>query len=409
VSESPKQLNRTVSLGGASIIALAVLLAGIIAPWLLRSVPPSASVVTNPTAPSATNAVWGELILQSVEVEKPDAYVTAQYDTNVPTTWTFGNVTVPQLAQFLAQAGLPPREIARLTNQSTTTLTSRGMVVQPGTDLVLNLPSDTRRVLYSALAQLGENHLQAFPFTFRADGFDAWFADSGVSSNAIALVKQLSYRRGQTLCFSDLPEVLSTMPDPDQRRRLLKTLSRQSTVLMKLRIRPDTDVDKLLAYWGRGAQMKDARPLIESLTKIPETATLDVVHLLPPFARRRLYTYPFPPTRPEDGGEDCHWTAMNFFSDTPDNRFRNKQTCAETIVKDYYNVTGPSRYGDVVIFMDASDNVIHSAIYIAADILFTKNGASHYQPWTLMHLKDVLATYPTDQPLRVMTFRDKRY
>lgn len=348
-------------------------------------------------------------MLQSVEVEKPDAYITAQYDTNSPTTWTFGNVTVSQLAQFLAQAGFPPGEITRLTNQSTATLTSRGMVVQPGTDLILNLPSDTRRILYSALAQLGENQLQAFPFTFRADGFDAWFADSGVSSNAVALVKQLSYRRGQTLCFSDLPEVLSTMPDPDQRRRLLKTLSRQSTVLMKLRIRPDTDVDKLLAYWGRGAQMKDARPLIESLTKIPETATLDVVHLLPPFARRRLYTYPFPPTRPEDGGEDCHWTAMNFFSETPDNRFRNKQTCAETIVKDYYNVTGPSRYGDVIIFMDASDNVIHSAIYIAADILFTKNGASHYQPWTLMHLNDVLATYPTDQPLRVMTFRDKRY
>ena len=42
-----------------------------------------------------------------------------------------------------------------------------------------------------------------------------------MSSNAVALVKQLSYRRGQTLCFSDLPEVLSTMPDPDQRRRLL--------------------------------------------------------------------------------------------------------------------------------------------------------------------------------------------
>ena len=68
----------------------------------------------------------------------------------------------------------------------------------------------------------------------------------------------------------------------------------------------------------------------------------------------------------------------------------------------------PYEYGDMIVF-NSGGRAIHGCIYIAEDIVFTKNGASHYQPWTLMHLNDVLATYPTDQPLRVMTFRDKRF
>ena len=36
---------------------------------------------------------------------------------------------------------------------------------------------------------------------------------------------------------------------------------------------------------------------------------------------------------------------------------------------------------------------MHVAVYVADDIVFTKNGFHYTQPWILMHLKDMLETY----------------
>jgi hypothetical protein len=418
-SEQSDDFNVRISKFAAVIIALGMIVsATVLGSFLLRQpaetnrrTPPTPVPV--PTTIAATTNVtsgeWGDLILHSVKVEKPDAYVATAGQTNGSSQWIFRGIDPARLVQLFTTAGLPAGEVARLTTAPAMVVAGDRVTVTPGRDLVMALSPDSRRLIYAALAQFGENQFQAFPFTFRKDGVDEWFADSGLATEYIAAVKRLIYQRGEALCFSDLAEVLATIPDPDQRRRLVKTLSRQSTILMKLRVQPGTDVDKLLAYWGRGAVMKDARPLLESLREVPGGATIDIVHLLPPFARRRLYTYPFPATRPEDGGEDCHWTTMNFFADAPDMRFRDKQVCLSTLMQDYYAVSGPPRYGDVAVFVDAQGNAIHSAIYVAADILFTKNGANHFQPWTLMRTGDILASYPTDQPLRTMYWRDKRY
>ena len=44
-----------------------------------------------------------------------------------------------------------------------------------------------------------------------------------------------------------------------------------------------------------------------------------ILREMPPFARERLYTSPMP-TKPGDLKMDCHWTALNFFNETPDAR-----------------------------------------------------------------------------------------
>ena len=104
------------------------------------------------------------------------------------------------------------------------------------------------------------------------------------------------------------------------------------------------------------------------------------MHLLPPFARRRLYTY-HPVTEEKSRYHlDCHWTALNFFSEQPDDRFGDVKEVSRALNGDYHRVSGNLRLGDVVVFMDQKKPV-HSAVYVADDVLFTKNGRGSSMPW----------------------------
>ena len=51
-------------------------------------------------------------------------------------------------------------------------------------------------------------------------------------------------------------------------------------------------------------------------------------------------------------------------------------------------------YGDILLLMNDRNEIKHSAVYLADDLVFTKNGNNYRQPWMLMHIPDLLATYP---------------
>src|SRR5690606_38074055 len=108
----------------------------------------------------------------------------------------------------------------------------------------------------------------------------------------------------------------------EESTRLLKTLARKSTLMLKLRITPDTDIEALERYWSFPGS-KDIVPLLTSLKQRGTSTTLDIVHLLPRFARARLYSYPSPDEPGSMSYMDCHWTVLNFFNQEPDPRYQD--------------------------------------------------------------------------------------
>src|SRR2546421_6117613 len=106
------------------------------------------------------------------------------------------------------------------------------------------------------------------------------------------MVKELLYPLRGMQCFSDYETVLRRITSEPERFRFITALSRQSAVLVRVRIRHDTDIDKLLGYWGHGARSKDLRPLLESIQRLQDGATISLMYFLPPFVRERLYTFP---------------------------------------------------------------------------------------------------------------------
>lgn len=351
---------------------------------------------------------WGELEYARINIEPPDEFIPTGGETIAPTEWVFEGFSAAQLADFLKAAELTAAERAQLLEPATWSITTDGIRLSPKPELVLSLGLPARQQIYAVLARSTLNPRQFQPYAFRTGGFDDWIEQSGLSNTTLAWLKRLVYPRGAAICFSDLPELLSKLPTAVERQRLIKVLWRNPTILMKLCVRSNSDVDALTAYWARGWHSKDIRSLLASLTKVPGGIAMDVGHLLPPFARRRLFSYPNPATYSPAQAPDCYWTALNFFKDPPDDRFHNQTVWQEELVRNYTVVASPA-FGDVILLQDEQGKPLHAAVFIADDVVFTKNGGDFRQPWMLMRIDDLLACYhhTDDTQVKLITYRSR--
>ncbi|MBI5394398.1 MAG: hypothetical protein HZA91_03790 [Verrucomicrobia bacterium] len=281
----------------------------------------------------------------------------------------------------------------------------------PPPEFVLEMPAEARARIYGVLTAWPENGLQRFPFTLWPQYVDERFEDSGLPPEIIADIKRMLYPYQKMLLFADV-NVIMTRPLPDDvKMRVVKTLARKNTMLVNLVLNESSNVEKLAEYWGGGHRAKDIVPLLKSLKDVPGGGRIDISHLLPQFARRRIYTYPWTSLSPVDARKDCHWTAMNFFNLEPDDRFTDPEVAKREVAARYYQIIKPTKVGDLVLLMTSKAEVLHSAVYVADDIVFTKNGAIPTEPWRFMRIDDMAsyfsAFYQAEGALNVIYFRKK--
>jgi hypothetical protein len=309
---------------------------------------------------------------------------------------------------LLSRNGLTVAQVAAALAPEAVHADASGTTLVPATDFLFSLDAATRSKLSLSLAGTGVNLYLDYPFIFPGGTIDSIYADSRLQPDDVALLKRLVYANGNAWQLSDYPALMSRIPTVDRRVAMAKVLSRQSAVFAGLVIRPDTDIDKIAAYWGNvpNVRFTDVRPLMEALKQVPEGGNLSLFYLLPKFARDRLYTFPLP-NQPGDPIMDCHWSTFNFSSETPDNRFNNPDFAVDYIRKNYYQISAPSLCGDILLLMNNRNEVKHSAVFLADDLVFTKNGNNYRQPWMIMHIPDLLATYPATPPMQVVYMRLK--
>lgn len=80
---------------------------------------------------------------------------------------------------------------------------------------------------------------------------------------------------------------------------------------------------------------------------------------------------------------------------------------SQFIQNNYYEVAKPGIAGDLVLLVNPSGQVVHSAVFLADDLVFTKNGINYAQPWILMHIKDMQGNFSALEPVKVAYFRRK--
>ena len=196
---------------------------------------------------------WGQLITRDIDLQQPEEYVAYETGTQRVETWLFTGTTPAQVKVILQSCGLTPAQIERALSAPLATYTNATTDIRPDDDLVFSLTPAMRTKLYSAIAQSSGssgNELFQFPFCFPGNSFETRIDTTKVSPATLAMVRKLLYPRGDAQCFSDLRTVLKKIADDRERLELVKMLSHQSAVLLRIRVWPDTDVDKLIGYWS---------------------------------------------------------------------------------------------------------------------------------------------------------------
>jgi hypothetical protein len=375
--------------------------------------PPAAAPGSKADTPAATSPAiapvagpWGELDVAPLTLEPP-AEMMARFTQLDDPLWYFRQSTPATVDEQLKAAGLADAERHALLQTCTAALRVDGASVRPSPALVFGLRPEVREAIYNLLWATPANR-QSEPFRRVVDApgnAGDWFADCAIGGENLALARKLLYRRGGLECFVDVSAMLSVLHGDDERARLFSTLSRQSSLSVKVRVpSPGADLRPLVDYWGKNGRDREVAAALASAQQRGE-ATVDVTKLLPPFAATRLNAYPQAPGKVINGPEDCHYTSLNFWNDAADERFLNADVVVDTLLAGFHPIDKAAQLGDLVLFVNRQGKGIHSAVYVAADIYFTKNGSNVAAPWMLMRYEDLSAYYGVFDVERTMSFR----
>lgn len=349
---------------------------------------------------------WGRLEYERIPLENfAERFPDGIKQLEAP-RWVFENYTAPQLTDFLRSLPLADDQKNSLLDPARWQTLSNGMAVMPAEETVRGLSRAARQALYPVLGKSRQNPAQFQPFRFSLNGFDERMADSPLPADKIEQVRALTYNDAGCTCLA-VDKAVEKSLTTNEFKNLLEALYSVPTWRVNLRVSTNDDLDALLSYWVKDGRQKALRPLLSSLAKKPGGDTIGIAYFLPPFPRERLYTYPDAATSPAALEEDCFYTSFNFFNNPPDPQFLNNHKPDVSMRKYYDPVKGDPAFGDLILFLNPSNAAVHICVYIADDLVFTKNGQSGLQPWVFMKFADMLAVYSTDPPLRILKFRRK--
>ena len=321
--------------------------------------------------------------------------------------WVFEDCSESRLARFFSSCDLRPVERRMLLDERYWSIASNCIVISPPEQLIWSLSPRSRQQIYSVLSKNPANFPQCYPFRFPLQGFNQKFKDSGLPVQQVQRILALTYTNSDFLCFTDLQAVKAVLRT-NEFQELIEILYELPTYMLRLRINPDSDIEAMIKYWGKGGREKMISPMLNALTKVPGGTVFNISYLLPPFARLRLYTYPYTWNDPTAARQDCFFTSMNFFNETPDTNFFDGVYTAKVLHSDYSQIRDAPTFGDIVTLVNATGQVFHACVYIVDDFVFTKNGVNPEQPWVLMKISDMLMIYyPNDKSGHIEFLRRK--
>jgi hypothetical protein len=353
---------------------------------------------------------WGELDYFTVYLEASNAILKSMELPTYDTVWKFVGYSDDQVAKVIESVKIPAEIQAELLDRKKWRHEDKSVSIFPSREAVLGLPTEARISIYGVLGRWEENTFYHEPDVIAGNDVRAWLQRANLSEEVLEAIEKLAYQRGKNLVFADQPLVLRMVQTEDERLRIRKALSRTPTLVVKLRLTPETDVAKLADYWGGYSKTKDMLPFLESMSQVGTLNMVDIIHLLPGTPRRLLYTFPTQNHGRSGYYPDCHWSSLNFSNFDPLDRLADPTMATAYTLENYTRIAAGEtyRFGDVLFFMDGgTGNAIHSCVYLADDIVYTKNGRSPLEPWVLMKLDEVISFYAMFYQPQVACYRRK--
>jgi hypothetical protein len=378
---------------------------------------PLSDTLTNsaPATPSesvfeANPGPWGRLQCAYVYLEAPKSLIEGFPLPSPTPRWTLPSSVFSEVPALFARAGLSQTIIDQLLLPQNVIKRDGLVYILPPLPTLENLPPESRAIIYTEFSKYPENEYLVDPVLIIGTSVDEWYRRSKLRPEIIQKIKKMSYMRGETIAFSDIPALLNYASTDSEARAIFKACTRTRNLMIRLMLDKNANADEVIKYWsfGVGIRRKDLEPLVLSIMELDGVDDLGISHLLPALARKLLYTYPGLDMAKHGVMPDCHWTSLNFFNYEPHEYLLDARLATSQVLENFTPVNPPYQYADVLFFLDnITGDAFHSCVHLADNIVYTKNGRNILSPWVIMRLEDVKKVYLYKGNGRIQGFRRK--
>ncbi|QHI68632.1 hypothetical protein [Tichowtungia aerotolerans] len=346
----------------------------------------------------AHDGPWGDLEYYIFYLQHPNTEDNAELFSE-QMYWCFPGHTEAEAIRKLEKIGISKSVLQKNSYMS---IVSKELRIVPTGRLIMTLTPEIRSRLRMLLRRWPEkNPYYAYPIVIESGDPVSWYTGAGLTLQSAELIRSLCYSQKGIVVFSDVPYVLSRITDPEERNSFLRSLFRTRTLMLRLTINDDSRLNSIRNYWAIDNRRKEVLPIFNSIAETRGVEKLDVIHLLPSTARKRLYTFP-----EKDSKIYCHLACMEFYGIVPEWRDVHSDEWADVFKTYFIPAKGDLQFGDVVVlFNQETDEPIHSTVYIADDIFYTKNGFLSYRPWIFMFWSDIISLYGFNEGTYAKVYR----
>lgn len=349
---------------------------------------------------------WGELEYFYTFLEAPEQLVDLMEMPGRQTVWRFMGWQGSQVLELIEGLGLSKPLEMELIEKSQWYDVKDEVRVHPSPSVVLALPAMARQKIYAVLRKWEENRFYHAPVVIESGTVRDYFAEAGLSEVLVSAIEKTSYPFGNGLAFSDVAWLVGLTSSESEARAVMKALTRTRTLILRLKIGPESRLEKLSKYWVAGDRYNEPIPILDAVVRAASIRHIDVVQLLPPTPRKNLYTYPPLSMGMSGTYPDSYSTALNFFEFWPKQRNREEAGFRKHIQQRYQSVQEPALFGDILVLTDVQTGEwMQACVYIADDIVYTKNGSDIVRPWILMKYSDLVARQESAGEVKVQSWR----
>lgn len=351
---------------------------------------------------------WGELLVSNIYLEAPDAVIEIAGKPDPVPRWTFPGLSASMVKDLLIQSGVELTLVERLTSSSQLKSSGAEIVIYPKLEDLFLIKGTVRDKLYTEISKYPQNDYYTDPVFILSGDVEEWLAESTLNANQKNAVRQLVWHRGNALVFSNVGVLINYATTAEEIKNTLRSITRCMSLVVnkKFPIKPEQR-EAFLRYWIGNQPESPRMTFIKAVSKESDlNDTVDIMHFLPVIMREKLYTFPSLRDGVKGRLPDCHWTSLNFFNLTPRDYYRNTSMAAIQLTQAYNQVSAPYQFGDVLCYTDNGEG-LHTCVYIADNIVLTKNGENILAPWVLLTIEDVSKIYKRSATTQIQGYRLK--
>jgi hypothetical protein len=351
---------------------------------------------------------WGDLIISNIYLEAPDSVIEVVGKPDPTPRWVFSGLSASAVKDLLIQSGVELSLVDRLTSPAQLKSGSNEIIVYPKLEDLLQIKGVVRDKLYNEISKFPQNEYYVDPVFILSGDVEEWLSEATLNASQKDVIRQLVWRRGKAIVFSNVGVLMNYAQTSEEIKNTLRAITRCMTLVVNEKFPLKQEQREVfLRYWLANQPESPRMTFIKAISKENDiNDTVDVMHFLPVIMREKLYTFPSLKDGAKGRLPDCHWTSLNFFNLSPRDYYRNTSLAAIQLTQSYNQVSPPYQFGDVLCFTDNGDG-LHTCVYIADNIVLTKNGENILAPWVMLTVEDVSKIYKRTPTTQIQGYRLK--